>query len=76
MPYVIDSGKDVEDLSEAHDLCIGGDCIEMLQQTSDVCKVIPYVKVVNLFHIYVLDWFNWFLRSLIKQTQIIRFLQG
>ncbi|KAM7463802.1 hypothetical protein LguiA_031923 [Lonicera macranthoides] len=39
------SGKDVEDLSEAHDLCIGGDCIEMLQQTSDVCKVIPYVKV-------------------------------
>ncbi|KAA8522607.1 hypothetical protein F0562_013032 [Nyssa sinensis] len=39
------SEKEVEALSEAHDLCIGGDCIEMLQQTSAVLKVIPYVKV-------------------------------
>ncbi|KAK1401079.1 hypothetical protein POM88_000684 [Heracleum sosnowskyi] len=35
----------VETLSEVHDLCIGGDCIEMLQQTSSVQSVIPYVKV-------------------------------
>ncbi|XP_073306723.1 probable manganese-transporting ATPase PDR2 [Primulina huaijiensis] len=37
--------NEVEALSEAHDLCIGGDCIEMLQQTSSILKVIPYVKV-------------------------------
>ncbi|PIN20836.1 P-type ATPase [Handroanthus impetiginosus] len=36
---------EVEALSEAHDLCIGGDCMEMLQQTSSTLKVIPYVKV-------------------------------
>ncbi|RDX85868.1 putative manganese-transporting ATPase PDR2, partial [Mucuna pruriens] len=28
------SEKEVESLSESHDLCVGGDCIEMLQQTS------------------------------------------
>ncbi|XAR73112.1 Calcium-transporting ATPase [Bertholletia excelsa] len=39
------SEKEVEDLSENYDLCIGGDCIEMLQQTSAVLKVIPFVKV-------------------------------
>uniref|UniRef100_A0A5B6ZWT1 Putative manganese-transporting ATPase PDR2 isoform X1 n=1 Tax=Davidia involucrata TaxID=16924 RepID=A0A5B6ZWT1_DAVIN len=39
------SDKEVEALSESHDLCIGGDCIELLQQTSAVLKVIPYVKV-------------------------------
>ncbi|THG10151.1 hypothetical protein TEA_009857 [Camellia sinensis var. sinensis] len=39
------SEKDVETLSETHDLCIGGDCFEMLQRTSAVFKVIPYVKV-------------------------------
>ncbi|KAL5979332.1 putative manganese-transporting ATPase pdr2 [Asimina triloba] len=32
-------------LSDSHDLCIGGDCFEMLQQASSVLKVIPYVKV-------------------------------
>ncbi|GFQ04580.1 probable manganese-transporting ATPase pdr2 [Phtheirospermum japonicum] len=37
--------NEVEALSEAHDLCIGGDCLEMLQQTSSTLKVIPYVKV-------------------------------
>ncbi|KAK2987746.1 hypothetical protein RJ640_016341 [Escallonia rubra] len=37
---------EVEALSESHDLCIGGDCVEMLQQTDAVLKVIPYVKVV------------------------------
>ncbi|XP_044479893.1 probable manganese-transporting ATPase PDR2 [Mangifera indica] len=37
--------KEVEALSETHDLCIGGDCIEMLQQTSAVLRVIPYMKV-------------------------------
>ncbi|KAJ6927009.1 manganese-transporting ATPase PDR2 [Populus alba x Populus x berolinensis] len=37
--------KGAEELSETHDLCIGGDCIDMLQQSSAVLKVIPYVKV-------------------------------
>lgn len=37
--------KEVEALAETHDLCIGGDCIEMLQNTSAVVRVIPYVKV-------------------------------
>ncbi|KAF5792044.1 putative P-type Na(+) transporter [Helianthus annuus] len=35
----------VEALAEGHDLCIGGDCFEMLLQTSAVVSVIPYVKV-------------------------------
>ncbi|KAF7840196.1 putative manganese-transporting ATPase PDR2 [Senna tora] len=39
------SVKEVESLSETHDLCIGGDCIEMLQQTSSTVLVIPHVKV-------------------------------
>ncbi|KAK1392069.1 putative manganese-transporting ATPase PDR2 [Heracleum sosnowskyi] len=39
------SDEGVGTLSEVHDLCIGGDCIEMLQQTSAVQSVIPYVKV-------------------------------
>ncbi|KAM7257615.1 hypothetical protein ACFE04_013356 [Oxalis oulophora] len=39
------SDKEVEALSETHDLCIGGDCIEMLQQTNAVLRVIPFVKV-------------------------------
>ncbi|KAG6779409.1 hypothetical protein NC652_011416 [Populus alba x Populus x berolinensis] len=37
--------KGAEELSETHDLCIGGDCIDMLQQSSAVLQVIPYVKV-------------------------------
>ncbi|KAF8395617.1 hypothetical protein HHK36_019567 [Tetracentron sinense] len=37
--------KEVEALSDSHDLCIGGDCFEMLEQTSAVLQVIPYVKV-------------------------------
>ncbi|CAI9775776.1 unnamed protein product [Fraxinus pennsylvanica] len=37
----------VEALSEAYDLCIGGDCIEMLQKTSGILKVIPHVKVLQ-----------------------------
>lgn len=32
-------------LSETYDLCIGGDCIEMLQQSSAVLRVVPFVKV-------------------------------
>ncbi|KAF6151874.1 hypothetical protein GIB67_010448 [Kingdonia uniflora] len=36
---------EVEVLSVSHDLCIGGDSFEMLQQTSSVLQVIPYVKV-------------------------------
>lgn len=45
--YEIDfSENEVEALSESHDLCIGGDCFEMLQQTSAVIQVIPYVKVL------------------------------
>ncbi|KAI4326187.1 hypothetical protein MLD38_031525 [Melastoma candidum] len=39
------SDKQVESLAESHDLCVGGDCIEMLQRTSAVLAVIPYVKV-------------------------------
>ncbi|GAB2218242.1 hypothetical protein Drorol1_Dr00001461 [Drosera rotundifolia] len=39
------NSKEVEALSESHDLCIGGDCFEMLQLTSAVLLVIPYIKV-------------------------------
>ncbi|XP_020213650.1 probable manganese-transporting ATPase PDR2 [Cajanus cajan] len=39
------SENEVESLSETHDLCVGGDCIEMLQQTSAHLRVIPHVKV-------------------------------
>ncbi|XP_057462142.1 probable manganese-transporting ATPase PDR2 isoform X2 [Actinidia eriantha] len=39
------SENDVEALSETHDLCIAGDCIQMLQQSSALLKVIPFVKV-------------------------------
>lgn len=39
------SEKDIETLAETHDLCIGGDSIEMLQATSAVLRVIPFVKV-------------------------------
>ncbi|XP_058084361.1 probable manganese-transporting ATPase PDR2 [Magnolia sinica] len=41
-PY---SEHEVGALSSSHDLCIGGDCFEMLQQTSAVLQVIPYIKV-------------------------------
>ncbi|CAK9314910.1 unnamed protein product [Citrullus colocynthis] len=37
--------KEVGTLSETYDLCIGGDCIAMLQRTSTVLDVIPYIKV-------------------------------
>ncbi|XP_076915651.1 putative manganese-transporting ATPase PDR2 isoform X2 [Bidens hawaiensis] len=39
------SEETVEALTEGHDLCIGGDCFEMLLQTNSVANVIPYVKV-------------------------------
>lgn len=39
------SEEEVDSLSEAHDLCVGGDCFEMLQESNAVLKVIPYVKV-------------------------------
>ncbi|KAL2347135.1 hypothetical protein Fmac_001135 [Flemingia macrophylla] len=39
------SENEVESLAETHDLCVGGDCIEMLQQTSAHLRVIPHVKV-------------------------------
>ncbi|KAK1315965.1 putative cation-transporting ATPase [Acorus calamus] len=48
IPYrllLLNSKKEVEGLSDSYDLCIGGDCFEMLQQTSAVLQVIPYVKV-------------------------------
>ncbi|KAL6610003.1 hypothetical protein ACP70R_039972 [Stipagrostis hirtigluma subsp. patula] len=41
-PY---SAEKVASLSESHDLCINGDCFEMLQRTEAVLQVIPYVKV-------------------------------
>ncbi|XP_042508532.1 probable manganese-transporting ATPase PDR2 [Macadamia integrifolia] len=37
--------KEVENLSCSYDLCIGGNCFEMLQLTNSVLQVIPYVKV-------------------------------
>ncbi|KAL2896530.1 putative manganese-transporting ATPase PDR2 [Bienertia sinuspersici] len=39
------SAKEVETLSETHDLCIGGDCFDMLQRTSAVLQVVPFIKV-------------------------------
>ncbi|XP_038692618.1 probable manganese-transporting ATPase PDR2 isoform X2 [Tripterygium wilfordii] len=39
------SDEEVETLSETHDLCVGGDWIELLQQTSAALRVIPYAKV-------------------------------
>ncbi|ONK67943.1 uncharacterized protein A4U43_C05F5470 [Asparagus officinalis] len=39
------SEKEVESLSESHDLCIGGDCFEKLERAGAVIQVIPYVKV-------------------------------
>ncbi|KAF3789651.1 putative manganese-transporting ATPase [Nymphaea thermarum] len=39
------SQNEVESLSESFDLCIGGDCFEMLQQSSAALQVIPFVKV-------------------------------
>ncbi|KAF2535826.1 hypothetical protein F2Q68_00018910 [Brassica cretica] len=42
IPY---SDKEIETLAETHDLCIGGDSIEMLQATSAILLVIPFVKV-------------------------------
>ncbi|KAJ1440440.1 P-type ATPase [Sesbania bispinosa] len=39
------SEKKVQSLAETHDLCVGGDCIEMLQQSSAHLLVIPHVKV-------------------------------
>lgn len=42
MPYNV---EEVEVLAETHDLCVGGDCFEMLQRTSAVLQVVPYVKV-------------------------------
>jgi manganese-transporting P-type ATPase len=45
------SAVEVAVLSESHDLCINGDCFEMLQSTEAVLQVIPYVKVcVNRLH--------------------------
>ncbi|KAL9230101.1 hypothetical protein vseg_005492 [Gypsophila vaccaria] len=37
--------KEVELLSETHDLCVSGDCFEMLLQTSAILRVVPFVKV-------------------------------
>ncbi|GKA89854.1 probable manganese-transporting ATPase PDR2 [Tanacetum coccineum] len=39
------SAEMVEALAESHDLCIGGDCFEMLMQTCAFVKVIPFVKL-------------------------------
>ncbi|AQK85835.1 putative manganese-transporting ATPase PDR2 [Zea mays] len=41
------SAVEVAVLSESHDLCINGDCFEMLQSTEAVLQVIPYVKVFS-----------------------------
>ncbi|XP_021755121.1 probable manganese-transporting ATPase PDR2 [Chenopodium quinoa] len=39
------NANEVEALADSHDLCIGGDCFEMLQRTSAVLLVVPFVKV-------------------------------
>lgn len=40
-------------MSGSHDLCISGDCFEMLQRTDAVIQVIPYVKVSeNRLHLF------------------------
>uniref|UniRef100_A0ACD5THA0 Uncharacterized protein n=2 Tax=Avena sativa TaxID=4498 RepID=A0ACD5THA0_AVESA len=36
--------EEVKELSESHDLCISGDCFELLQRTEAVLQVIPHVK--------------------------------
>lgn len=41
----------MEDLAESHDLCVGGDCFEMLLRTEAVIYVVPYVKVPVPFFI-------------------------
>ncbi|KAK3135708.1 hypothetical protein QOZ80_5BG0422460 [Eleusine coracana subsp. coracana] len=41
-PYSADK---VATLSESHDLCINGDCFEMLQRTQAILQVIPNVKI-------------------------------
>lgn len=41
-PY---SENEVDALSDSYDLCVSGDCFEMLQRTEAVLKVIPYIKV-------------------------------
>lgn len=66
------SDIEVEALSEGYALCIGGDCIEMLQQTSAVLKVIPYVKVVT--HTYVRD--QLFMMAHPDQVKSYRFSLG
>lgn len=38
--------EEVEALSDSRDLCISGDCLEMLQRTGAALQVIPYVKVM------------------------------
>nr|GEU98185.1 probable manganese-transporting ATPase PDR2 [Tanacetum cinerariifolium] len=38
----------VEALAEGHDLCLGGDCFEMLMQTCAFVKVIPFVKLKQM----------------------------
>ncbi|GKD49185.1 cytochrome P450, partial [Tanacetum coccineum] len=45
MEIVTYSEEMVEALAEGHDLCIGGDCFEMLMQTCAFVKVIPFVKL-------------------------------
>lgn len=47
-PEFFYSAKEVEALSDTHDLCIGGDCFEMLQRTSAVLQVVPFVKVCEM----------------------------
>ncbi|GJX27958.1 hypothetical protein Tco_0236037, partial [Tanacetum coccineum] len=44
MEIVTYSEEMVEALAKGHDLCIGGDCFEMLMQTCAFVKVIPFVK--------------------------------
>lgn len=44
--FFVFSDKEIETLAETHDLCIGGDSIEMLQATAAVLRVIPFVKVI------------------------------
>lgn len=69
--------NEVETLSETHDLCVGGDCVEMLQQTSAVLKVIPYVKVETLHVDHMNSSLSVSISPLCDTSfKIFRFLQG
>ena len=49
---IYSSEKEVETLSETHDLYIRGDSLEILQLIGAVVRVIPFVKVLIFKHLF------------------------